>query len=303
MSSDLRTPHDDEIANRVEWAVNEAHKMYWVGDNFNGRDEFICSQELSFNEFRDRCADRYDKRHWNDDTKKINREWLVFLMQDRIDGINRYRGRLGRFIDQRMQQIITREADATKDSRNPRKLNDFISARIPSVNFVANRYNITQAQAVEQIKDKVLGSRLTVREWYDQYRQLHRHAYVSEETVKELALPQYANRPGYGKPDKRPIKPNKKPKSHPLPDDHPTHPLNKKVHDDVIAYPFKSKLERYRKDHPDEDVQFIETPTQTRINYQNGQRPYFSNTRGAWEIDHCFNMAQPGDKWMCRRRW
>ena len=295
----------DPIEQRLWHAVKEANKQYWVSDNFNGFDEFKCAEELSFNEFRDKCAEIYDKRHWtqskdslvrdwNRDMKAINNDYVITILRDHLDGINKYRRRLGRKIDERMNQIITREADSTKDSRNPRTYLDFVTTRVPSVALRARLLNITHNQAANQIKDMVLGSKYTTQEWYNQYKALHRQAYVSEETLKELTLPQYANRKGYGKdPIISDKKPSKKPKP-PL----PTPPSNKRVYDKDIAYPFKSKINRYRKDHPNEEVMFIETPTQTRIDYKNIQRPYFSNTRDAWEIDHCFNMAQPGDKWM-----
>ena len=42
-----------QIERRLRYTVKEANKRYWVGDNFNGYDEFKCTEELSFNEFRE----------------------------------------------------------------------------------------------------------------------------------------------------------------------------------------------------------------------------------------------------------
>ena len=77
----------------------------------------------------------------------------------------------------------------------------------------------------------------------------------------------------------------------------PAKKYNLKVYDeDTIPYPFKSKIRQYREQEP--FVPFVEAPKQDRVEYDKVERPYFSNERGAWEIDHCFNMARPGDSWM-----
>ena len=290
---------EDEIYERIEQAISKAHKHYWVPETFNGRDEYRCD-DLTFTDFRDRVIFCYnDEFHnqlaWSYDIRNLNRDYIADLMNDRINGINKYRHRLGRHIDQRMEEIIIREADATKDSRNPRTYSDFVVKRVPFIFRIANNYNA----AAESVKDKKLGSKYTTLEWYKRYRDLHRQAYLSSEHEKELLLPEYSKRPGYD-PDASTKQPTKKPSKKPTPHKHhEDDPVpHKKVYDKDIAYPFKSKINRYRKDHPEEDVLFIETPTQTRIDYKHIQRPYFSNTRGAWEIDHCFNMARPGDKWM-----
>ena len=307
-----------QIERRLRYTVKEANKRYWVGDNFNGYDEFKCTEELSFNEFRDKCVKIYDEHHWaqsqgffaqdwNYDTNLLGRDYVRKILLNSVDGINKHRRQLGKYIDERMTQIITREADATKDSRNPRTYLDFVTTRIPSVGFIVSHYRITGNQAAEQIRDKKLGSKYTTEEWYNKYKDLHRQAYLSEQRIEELSLPEHSRRPGYNKPDstkgassygdRRPINSDKKQKKTKVPK--PVAPTNnKRVYENDIAYPFKSKIKRYRKDHPDEEVLFIETPTQTRIDYKHIQRPYFSNTRGAWEIDHCFNMVRPGDKWM-----
>ena len=220
-----------DIEERLDWAMSETQKWYWVADNFNGRDEFKCTEELTFEEFRNTCAEKYDARYWNRDTAKVNQDWIRYTMQMYIDGVNKHRRRLGRYIDERMNHIITREADTTKDSRNPRTYLDFVTTRIPSTRFVVSIYGGTYNQAAERIRNMKLGTKYTTQEWYNQYKTLHRQAYVSEETVKELSLPEHSNRKGYGVPDIQPIKPNKKPSKKP-----PLLPPSSSGHSEAARY-------------------------------------------------------------------
>ena len=283
---------NDLLYERFNEALNRAHKLYWVGENFDGKSEFNCA-ELTFAEFRNCIADFYahdDPRAWNTDTKKLDRDYLVAMIQNSLDGINKYRLRLGRKIDARMQEIITREADATKDSRNPKTYLEFTTTRVPSTGFLSRKYNLTYNQAAESIRAKKLGSKYTTQEWYDMYKNLHRQVYLSEQIAEELILPENAHRKGY---EPNPIKSDKNKTSKPKPPrTKPAKKYNLKVYDeDTIPYPFKSKIRQYREQEP--FVPFVEAPKQDRVDYDKVERPYFSNERGAWEIDHCFKGALP----------
>ena len=293
--------HRDALYDRFEEALEKAHNLYWVADNFNGRDEYRCSNELSFEEFRDKIAYYYahdDPVKWNTDTEKIGKSFLLDIINDRLNGINKHRHRLGRTIDARMQEIISREADATKDSRNPKKYEEFVSTRVPYIGFIAHKHNLTYNQAANSVREKILGSKYTTQEWYDMYKDLHRQAYLSEKRIEELTLPEHAHRKGYQKESEiQPIKPNKNKTSKKKQPSKKEKKYNLKVYDgDTIPYPFKSKIRQYREHEP--HVPFVEAPKQDRVKYDKVERPYFSNERGAWEIDHCFNMAHPGDSWM-----
>ena len=291
----------DEIYEKFDKALNNAHNVYWVGENFDGRSEFNCG-ELTFKEFLNKITNFYDlhnPKKWNRDIKKLKRTKILFIedmINDRLNGINKWRYKLGHRIDERMQEIITREADATKDSKFPKKYLTFVTTRIPSTGFIARKRNITDNQAAEQIRDKILGSKYTTQEWYDMYKDLHRQAYLSEKAVEELILPENAHRKDYGQDLIKQSK-NKSAKSKPSTPTKKEKKYNLKVYDeDTIPYPFKSKIKQYRKQEP--DVPFVEVPKQDRVKYAKVERPYFSSERGAWEIDHCFNMAKPGDSWM-----
>ena len=61
MQARPRHPSKEDIEDRIEDAIWATHKQYWVADTCNGHDEFHCD-ELSFEEFRDACAEIYGSR-------------------------------------------------------------------------------------------------------------------------------------------------------------------------------------------------------------------------------------------------
>lgn len=72
----------------------------------------------------------------------------------------------------------------------------------------------------------------------------------------------------------------------------------------TIAYPFKSKVDRYIADNDlDESFKQVEQFTNPTIPNRNKlcktlMRPYYSPKPGCWEIDHVFNLCKQGDSWM-----
>lgn len=77
-----------------------------------------------------------------------------------------------------------------------------------------------------------------------------------------------------------------------------------RVVNQTIAYPFKSKVDRYIADNKlDESFKNIESLTNPSIPNRNKlrktlMRPYYSPKPGCWEIDHVFNLCKQGDSWM-----
>lgn len=70
-------------------------------------------------------------------------------------------------------------------------------------------------------------------------------------------------------------------------------------HSGTVPYPFKSKIKAYEKKNP--DVQYEQTVSDLGFDkktLKNLKRPYYSKYPGCWEIDHAFNIAEQGDKWL-----
>jgi hypothetical protein len=64
--------------------------------------------------------------------------------------------------------------------------------------------------------------------------------------------------------------------------------------DDIIPYPFKSKVKGYLKKNPDTKVEVIPSIAPVKKRYYD--RPTFSKYRGTWEIDYVFNLLSPRDE-------
>ena len=66
--------------------------------------------------------------------------------------------------------------------------------------------------------------------------------------------------------------------------------------EDVIAYPWKSKIGKYRRQNPNVKVEYTKIPTIERIPEKQLYRPYFSSDTGGWEIDFAFKICNDKDK-------
>ncbi len=212
----------------------------------------------------------------------------------------------------------------------------FAKERLPFAKQLIKELKCKPNELYDRVKDWKLGLHRTVEEWYNLYKDRytqHLAAKRLEETVEDIpvaitqtvdkpprqptkgenaqplagacnACPRTSSTKGQSKYAFKPIvparvphqtkKPNKKdnntPNPNPKKDERPTYDK------DVIPYPFKSKLKQYQKNHP--DVDYVDVPEQPKVQYKLLQRPYFSNTIGAWEIDHCFDMLETGDAYL-----
>lgn len=286
-----------EICRRV-------NQLLWVPDDFNGFGEYRC-EELSVKEFMDLIITVCPKNEWRALVKQMDKPWIAYAnsyIQNIIDGINKWRRKLGRRVNSHMEHVVLVAAEDTKQSKNPLSPKDFILKRIPGTLIRQRKLKITESQIVAQLMDMKLGSQFTVKEWYRKYVDAHRIEHLSQEQLDELTLPATANRKWFieeaeKRIDVEPIKSDKKKPTKGKSNKQPATARMLKIYDgDTIPYPFKSKVKQYRKKKP--NIPFVETPTQTRIDYAKVQRPSFSSARGAWEIDHCFNMAKPDDMWL-----
>ena len=133
-------------------------------------------------------------------------------------------------------------------------------------------------KAYNQLGSYIIGTNKTLEQWYSEYTDRYKEAYMSHQREQSLLK----LRPEGSQPTK-------------------SVNANLKRYDDAIAYPFKSKVRQfkksqYMKDHPDTTIGT--SPVQEKIDYKSVYRPCFSDEPGSWEIDHCFNMAEPGDSWL-----
>ena len=124
--------------------------------------------------------------------------------------------------------------------------------------------NFKRNALYEPLKDYKYGTK-TVKEWYDEY--------IRRFTIKQ-------------KEDKKAKKPKPKPQQPKRPD----------ARDDVIAYPFRSKISKFRRQNPDVDIKYNRRPSIERIPEKQLYRPYFSPYPGAWEIDFAFKICNDNDK-------
>ena len=116
----------------------------------------------------------------------------------------------------------------------------------------------------EPLKDYKYGNK-TLEEWYEEY--------IRRFTIKQNE-------------DKKSKKPKPKPQQPTRPD----------AREDVIAYPFRSKISKYRKNNPTLEIQYNKIPAIQRIPEKQLYRPYFSPEPGGWEIDFAFKICNDNDK-------
>ena len=184
--------------------------------------------------------------------------------------------------DDRMEDLITRLVRETYEQRNPMSLINFIKNRIPFAKkyaeYLKEEHKLDRIDtAYHQLSGYIIGASKTIEQWHSEYIAMHNEAHTSHKQEQALLNP-------------RPDKPKKQSVN-----------SNLKRYDDSIAYPFKSKVRQfkksqYMKDHPDTTIAVA--PVQEKIDYKALYRPCFSDEPGSWEIDHCFNMAEPGDSWL-----
>lgn len=130
--------------------------------------------------------------------------------------------------------------------------------------------------AYKEIKMKYVGSK-TVEEWYHDYKFWRTNALYEHDL--------YAKRVQRKKSISKPKDSTAKRAA--------TRPDATGVE---MAYPFKSKINQYKRKNPNVDVVYNEIPVIQRLPEKQLQRPYFSNERGGWEIDFAFNICNDKDK-------
>lgn len=188
-------------------------------------------------------------------------------------------------LDNEMNRIITtlvNELESRNPRTKPKKLDEFIG-RIPEGRNRAIEYR--DSKQLGNLKytwepfaqETTIGTK-TIAEWYDHY--------CERFDLAKKSIQQENDETYRPKPKPKPPKPSK-----PKDDKRPVHS------EDIIAYPFKSKIDQYRQDI-DRNVIYVEPPKQPRVQYDLLKRPYFSQEPGCWEIDHCFDMIEEGDSWM-----
>ena len=124
--------------------------------------------------------------------------------------------------------------------------------------------NIKRSSLYEPLKDYKYGNK-TVKEWYDEY--------LRRFTIKQNE-------------DKKSKKPKPKPQQPKRPD----------AREDVIAYPFRSKISKYRRQNPTLEIKYNKIPSIERIPEKQLYRPYFCPEPGGWEIDFAFKICNDNDK-------
>ena len=124
--------------------------------------------------------------------------------------------------------------------------------------------HIKRNSLFEPLKNYKYGNR-TVQEWYDEY--------IKRFTTKQNE-------------DKKSKKPKPKPQQPKRPD----------ARGEIVAYPFRSKISKYRKNNPTTKVEYINIPSIQRIPEKDLYRPYFSPELGGWEIDFAFKICNDNDK-------
>ena len=65
--------------------------------------------------------------------------------------------------------------------------------------------------------------------------------------------------------------------------------------DDIMPYPFKSKVKEYKKRFPDTPYQDIPVDPKVESRTRKLEKPYFSPEPHSWEIDLVFNLLEQGD--------
>ena len=116
----------------------------------------------------------------------------------------------------------------------------------------------------EPLKNYKYGNK-TVEEWYDEYTR------------------RFTDKQNEDKKSKKP-----KPK--------PQQPKRPDAREDIVAYPFRSKIAKYRKNNPTLNIQYHNIPSIQRIPEKQLYRPYFCPEIGGWEIDFAFKICNDNDK-------
>ena len=124
--------------------------------------------------------------------------------------------------------------------------------------------NIKRSSLYEPLKDYKYGNK-TVKELYEEY--------VRRFTIKQNEY-----------------KKSKKPKPK------PQQPKRPDAREDVIAYPFRSKISKYRRQNPNIEIKYNKIPSIERIPEKQLYRPYFCPEPGGWEIDFAFKICNDNDK-------
>ena len=265
----------------------------------------------------------YDDEYYEDyNLEVIGDRWIQGTLAFWHHDINNTRReKLLEFDNKTMFPMIT---NLVKTERNLLTRPAFTKLRIPFAKQLMKKLNCKPNELYDRIKTWKLGNHLTVEQWYnhyeDRYKQhlgstiMETHSIDLAETVsnQDIDIPVIQGKPSSDKhtnkstskyafkpvvpvrvPSSKPHKPPSKPGK---PDKQPRVDSRPVVSKDAIPYPFKSKLSKYKKEHP--DVEYTEVPEQPKVQYKLLHRPYFSSTIGAWEIDHCFDMLEEGDAWL-----
>ena len=164
-----------------------------------------------------------------------------------------------------------REIVESKASREDRRAESKIQALLNDPQLLnenqftrAILYNDDRQITYQKYKNDLLGHK-TIEEWYDLYS-LRFKSLETEQRLKEQEL-----------------KKRKRVSTRPDATNEP------------VPYPFKSKISKYRKTNPGEQIEYVEQPIVERIDEKQFYRPYFSPEPGAWEIDFAFHMCKDKD--------
>ena len=202
-------------------------------------------------------------------------------------------------IEQRINEIVENKAQRfTK--RNKLTLLQFYNALLlPKT--------IKKAD-LERDADKLYTGSQSIRQWYDIYlERLRPKAPTPEATTERSLRPEGADgaeptfRP---KPVRRTPKPKpKKFKVDPETKENIREEQRKFLRqnridvdaDDIIPYPFKSKIKEYKQRFPNTPYEDIPVDPKVKSKTRKLEKPYFSPEPYSWEIDLVFNLLDQGD--------
>ena len=160
----------------------------------------------------------------------------------------------------------------------------------------------TNEDLKENAEDLFIGSK-SLREWYNIYL---RQVPSKRLDVKDLPIPAPAPEPTFKPRPSRRI-----PKPKPFKVDPETRENIREEQkkflrqnrinidtDDIIPYPFKSKIKEYKTRFPDTPYQDIPVDPKVESRTRKLEKPYFSPEPHSWEIDLVFNLLEQGDVYL-----
>ena len=208
-------------------------------------------------------------------------------------------GRRDAKIEQRINEIVENK-DQRFTKRNKLTLLQFFKALFPLPTI--------KKEDLERDADKLYTGSQSIRQWYNIYlERLRPKAPTPEATTERSLRPEGADgaelifRP---KPVRRIPKPKpKKFKVDPETKENIREEQRKFLRqnridvdaDDIIPYPFKSKIKEYKQRFPHTPYQEIPVDPKVKSKTRKLEKPYFSPEPYSWEIDLVFNLLEQDD--------